>query len=295
MIGPTFMIVGAARAGTTALTTLLNEHPDVAIPYKEPNFFAGPTHRDPRGGPPWAAAATAPAHLDTTAGYESLFAPHVGMPARGEASVSYLSDPDAPARIHAMLPGLRIIIILRDPADRAFSHYLYNRTRRMEEAPSFELAIAEEREGRRAGWGPHFRYIDTSRYAVQLARYDAVFPAEQLLCLRYELWRDAPAEAWDRITRHIRVRATPRPDFRRTVNASGPAQQLGSRLRPLAPLWKPIPPALRAHVREWLTRRARSKARLDDETRRHLIEQDLAEDLDRLSARLDDPLRAWRQ
>src|SRR5947207_14583321 len=107
---PNFFIVGAARSGTTSLWHSLRQHPDVFMPLKqkEPHFFCD-------ASPPWAVK-----DLDA---YLALFTDAEERKAMGEATTGYLGSPEAAARIAARYPGARIIIMLRDPADRAHSLY----------------------------------------------------------------------------------------------------------------------------------------------------------------------------
>ena len=104
---PNFIIIGAAKAGTTALYEYLGEHPDVFVsPVKETNFFSS-------GHP-----------IGTQDEYEAQFAGVRGERAIGEASVQYIASKNAAAQMRDQLPDVKLIAMLRNPADRAFSHYL---------------------------------------------------------------------------------------------------------------------------------------------------------------------------
>jgi len=114
---PNFFIVGAPKAGTTSLYYYLKRHPEVFMsPIKEPNFFSYDEtvkqnlyHKEKGVG--------------TLAEYRKLFASANGQKAIGEASVSYLFYPSVAEKIKHMVPGARIIMSLRNPVDRAYSHY----------------------------------------------------------------------------------------------------------------------------------------------------------------------------
>lgn len=115
-VWPNFFIVGAPRTGTHSLYAYLKQHPQVFMsPRKEPQYFS-------RGSIPDDHPIIQPVRNDND--YFSLFKDVKNEIAIGEASVSYLSDPLAPKLIHEKVPNARIIIILRDPAERAYSHYL---------------------------------------------------------------------------------------------------------------------------------------------------------------------------
>jgi hypothetical protein len=173
---PDFLILGAQKAGTTALYAYLRWHPQITGPsFKEVSFF----DRHYAHGERWYRAH---------------------MPARrrslvGEASPSYLFHPLAPERVAGMLPDTRLIALLRNPVDRAFSHYQHE-VALGREPLSFEDAIEREEERMRgevermvrepsyfshAWW--NYTYVARGRYAEQLERWFARFPRERLLVL----------------------------------------------------------------------------------------------------------------
>ncbi len=173
---PDFLILGAQKAGTTALYAYLRWHPEITGPsFKEVSFF----DRHHAHGERWYRAH---------------------MPARrrslvGEASPSYLFHPLAPERVASMLPDVRLIALLRNPVDRAFSHYQHE-VALGREPLSFEDAIDREEERMRGevermlrepsyfshAWWNH-TYVARGRYAEQLERWFARFPRERLLVL----------------------------------------------------------------------------------------------------------------
>lgn len=194
---PDFLIVGAQRAGTTALYEYLRRHPAVTGPaWKEVNFFD--VHY--RRGEAWYR------------GHFPIGARRRGLdPIVGEASPSYLFHPLAPARVRALLPEVRLIALLRNPIARAHSHY-HHEVDLGREPLAFEDALEREEERMRgelermladpayvshAWW--NFSYLARGRYAEQLERWLAVFPREQLLVLPSELLFDRPAETYARI------------------------------------------------------------------------------------------------
>lgn len=101
--------------------------------------------------------------------YRELFAGARDEPVVGEGSTSYLWDRDAPARIAGAAPGARIVAILRDPVERAYSHHLDN-VRQGHERRSFVASVAAELDGSEAPRWP-FAYVDLGRYGEQLPRY----------------------------------------------------------------------------------------------------------------------------
>jgi len=128
---PNFFIVGAAKAGTTSFFEYLAQHPQVYVPFcKEPHYFSRAPH---------------PAIAKNDAEYEKLFAESAGSKAVGEASVTYLADPEAAGRIHRLIPGARIIVFLRHPVKRAYSAWWQMYNLGYENLP-FEDALDKEQE-----------------------------------------------------------------------------------------------------------------------------------------------------
>ena len=197
---PDFLILGAQKAGTTALYAYLRWHPEITGPsFKEVSFF----DRHYARGERWYRA-----HLP---------APRRGIV--GEASPSYLFHPLAPERVRTMLPDVRLIALLRNPVDRAFSHYQHE-VALGREPLSFEDAVARENERMEgelermladpayfsyAWW--NYTYLSRGLYAEQLERWLAAFPEEQLLVLATEDLAQRPAETYVRVLEHVRAPA----------------------------------------------------------------------------------------
>nr|ASV47145.1 sulfotransferase [uncultured bacterium] len=209
---PNFFLVGASRAGTTSLWRYLVEHPDIFMPArgmaeKEPSHFCDLA-------PAWARA-----YRDAER-YRSLFAAANGQTAVGEASTPYLVAPEVPARLRAAYPNARIIIVLRDPAERAFSLYRYLCLLGVEWATSFEQALDLEAE-RIADeqfkhdnplWFYLYLYFNSGLYSAQVQRYLDVFPADQVhVVLSDELEQDARGAA-GRVYRFLGVDDTFAPN-----------------------------------------------------------------------------------
>lgn len=199
---PDFLIVGAQKAGTTALYSYLRRHPTIVGPWwKEVSFFDRHFWR----GESWYRGHF-PSRLQTW-----LVRRRTRVdPVAGEASPGYLFHPFAPERVRRLLPDARLIALLRDPVDRALSHY-HHEVALGRESLTFEEAI--EREPDRmsgelermrdpayfshAWW--NFTYLGRGRYAEQLARWLAVFPHEQLLILPSEELLEQPARTYARV------------------------------------------------------------------------------------------------
>ena len=191
---PTFLVIGAAKAGTTAVYEFLRQHPQVFMsPVKEPHFFALEGEPIAFFGPGDAESINRVGINDLNR-YRALFAGAGGYRARGEGSVSYLYSPRAPRRIAEHLAEVRLIAVLRDPVERAYSTYLYQRSRGLEPAATFADALADEPRRIAGGWHHIWHYRAMGDYGAQLARYLEVFEKDRMLiCFYDDLVHDAHA------------------------------------------------------------------------------------------------------
>ena len=190
---PSFLILGAMRAGTTSLYNYLVQHPWIArAAEKETHYFD--VHYEK--GQAWYLA-----HFPLKA-YLGYKARRRGLPSdqqiiTGEASPYYLFHPLAPERAAADFPETRLIVLLRDPVERAFSHYRYE-VKKQREPLSFRDAINAEAQRLAVEPGAEarrrFSYVARGRYAEQLKRWLAHFPRRQLLVLQSEAFFGDPAE-----------------------------------------------------------------------------------------------------
>lgn len=185
MSKPNFLIIGAAKSGTTALYAYLRQHPDVYMPdLKEPNYFAF------AGSPP---VFTGPGEdndinrfsVTQWSEYLNLFSDSERYSAVGEASHWYLYHEAAPERIRSALGVPKLIAILRNPIDRAFSEYMMYQRDNVETASSFRQAIELESERIEAGWGLA-HYVQRGMYFQQLARYYEIFPRDAIRVYLYD-------------------------------------------------------------------------------------------------------------
>lgn len=214
---PDFIIIGAQKGGTTSLYAYLAAHPWVMpASKKEVHFFDN--------------------HFGAgLAWYRRHFPPLLQLRARGaitgEASPYYLYHPHTPGRIANALPRVRLIVCLRNPIDRAVSHY-WHQVELGREPLSMEQAFEVERErigaeaARVADDGAHYSpvhrrysYLDRGQYADQLERYFQSFPRRQILVVKSEdLFRDTQA-AYDGVCRFLGL--APRPLLDRVPRNAG--------------------------------------------------------------------------
>ena len=206
---PDFLILGAQKAGTTALYAYLRWHPEITGPsFKEVSFF----DRHYARGETWYRA-----HLPARPRQWVTRQRRGRWPIVGEASPSYLFHPLAPERVAALVPRARLIAVLRDPVDRAFSHYQHE-VALGREPLSFEDAIAAEDrrmrgEAERMSRDPsyfseawwNYTYVARGRYAEQLERWFAAFPREQLLVVFSDELLQEPRETYASVLRFLGV------------------------------------------------------------------------------------------
>jgi hypothetical protein len=196
---PDFLIVGHPKSGTTALHQMLQRHPQVYMPMKEPRFFSPELRsRLSRLGP-----RRAPESLED---YLRLFAGAAPGQLAGEASPSYLRSHEAPARIAAVAPDARIVTIFREPASFLRSFHLQSVHNHVETAKSFQRAMELEPARRRGKKIPRLSqspqtllYSDHIRYTEQLRRFHSHFPPERVLVLIYDDFRADNAATVERV------------------------------------------------------------------------------------------------
>ena len=177
-------MIGAPKAGTTSLYRYLKSHPEIYLsPVKEPRYFAFPETR------PVLVGAHGKPNLPVvwkTAEYRRLFAARTTEKAAGEMTVLYLHSGCAPGAIRQLIPNAKLIAVLRDPAERAYSDYCNLRRIGLEPLADFAAALDAEEERIAQGWWAKYHYRGRGYYARQLRRYLELFPREQMLILLYD-------------------------------------------------------------------------------------------------------------
>ncbi len=182
---PDFLIIGAAKCGTSTLHGYLCRHPEIHMsPIKEPCFFDQDVSWNK--GLDW---------------YRDLFAGARSGQICGEASTNYTrwpQVPQVPARIYENLPGVRLIYMMRHPVDRAYSHYLHRHTKEVYPGESFiktfEEFVADDP-----------MCLDSSDYMLQIKQYLEFFEPESFLFLFTEELRTEPASVLGRVCRFLGV------------------------------------------------------------------------------------------
>jgi hypothetical protein len=201
---PDFLVAGVPKAGTTALHAALAGHPGLYLsPIKEPKFFLTDGPPPAKGGP--GDALTYREHVWQRDKYEAIFDAAPPGTLRGESTPLYLYDQEAMRRIGKMIPDAKLIVIIRDPVERAHSNWTHLWSAGLEPEGDFVNACAQEDRRIAAGWAPFWHYTGLGKYGEQLAHAFTLFPREQVLVLRYRLLIDEPIATLDKICAFLGV------------------------------------------------------------------------------------------
>jgi hypothetical protein len=198
---PDFLVIGAPKAGSTALHDALAAHPQLyASPVKEPKFFLTDGTRPPRAqhrGP--GDAHSSREWIWRAADYERLFRSAPEGTLGFESTPFYLWSRDSHRRIAAALPQAKLIAVVRDAVDRAFSNWTHLRADGLEPEADFRRACQLEPERAAAGWAPFWRYLELGRYGEQLQHLFRYVPPSRVKVVRYRRLIDEPRETLDDI------------------------------------------------------------------------------------------------
>ena len=252
MTMPNFFVIGSMKCGTTSLYYNLQQHPQVYMsPVKSPDFFytedgkweyngAGDIENSNR----WAKQKKA----STLEEYKALFRGVTDEIAIGDASPAHLYSPEAPGLIKRHVPEAKLIAVLRNPADRAYSAYNFARQLLLEPLDDFSQALREEEERKRNDWDWLYHYRSFGFYATQLERYYEKFDREQIRVFLYEDQKDDPIGFTQEVFRFLGVDDTFVPDTSWKFNVGGipknrALHRLITRPNPLKTGFKKVLPA----------------------------------------------------
>ncbi|MBO75467.1 MAG: sulfotransferase [Flavobacteriales bacterium] len=224
---PDFLGLGTQKGGTTTLHQLLTHHPGVHLPAcKEVHYFSKHWHHSKR----W---------------YSDHFNESRPDQCCGEITPFYLFHPEVPQRIHSLLPTVKLLVLLRDPVERALSQVFHARKRGFETLDPAEAIAAEP--GRLADGDPEslqkHSYLSRSNYLEQMDRYESLFPPKQLLVLQSEALFSDPEPTWNHLQAFLGLESVPVPEEMPRANAGeGDTQR--------------VDPILRNHLRRLLGKTA---------------------------------------
>lgn len=245
---PNFLVIGAAKSGTSALWNFLRQHPEICMAVrKEPNFFSIDEIRHFRNG-----IGDVEYQVLDLAGYRALYGHARQESAIGEASNSTLYFPCAVDKVREHVPRARLIALLRQPADRAFSAYMHLRRDGREPIEDFRAALEAEDERIAAHWSFSWHYRNAGRYHRQLKPFYDAFGAERIRIFLYDDFRAHPRRVLREIFRFLGVDDLFEPTMKSGVNRSGIPRSplLQSAMRRLFDRPNPVRFAARKLVRE---------------------------------------------
>lgn len=259
---PDFLVIGAPKAGTTALHASLALHPQLFLSaVKEPKYFlsdgAPPNGATGGGGP--GDRQTHGEHIWDPTAYAALFTDAPAASVRGEATPFYLHDLAAQRRIAAALPAVKCIAVVREPVDRAYSNWAHLRSAGLEDIPDFVAACRAQDARRAMGWAPFWHYVDLGLYGRQVTHLFSLVDPERVLLIRYRDLHDEPVATLDRVCAFLGVQTGllggVREENVRPFVAPGPVNDaLGTLLRAGAGVGHRFPPSWRVAARTPLLR-----------------------------------------
>lgn len=223
---PDFFLIGAQRCGTTSLYRYLRQHPAIFFPeIKEPRFYAL-AGRPPRFKGPYPVDRSI---VHDRCAYEALYDGRGPHQIAGDASTWYMYVEGTPERIRSEIPEAKIVALVRQPADRAYSNFVACRRYGIEPIASFREALAREDERRRSDYGHPWFYRDKGYYDRHLARWRNVFPADRIRVFRTDDLDRDPSGVVAEVLCFLGVDPAFRCRTRRRFNV----QSFGLRRRPL--------------------------------------------------------------
>ncbi|MCO5232377.1 MAG: sulfotransferase [Chitinophagales bacterium] len=207
---PNFFLIGTVKGGTTSLHRYLDQHPEIYLsPIKEVNYFSKEEideklfARDYRHdiaidlqkyfkeGMPYPVHI---AHISKEEDYLHLFSKVNGQKAIGEMSLSYMLYENTAQKIYDTYPNAKIMAMLRNPAERAFSQYVMNLKQGKILEQDFLNEIIHDDKAKNKGWGANHQYLMIGKYFEQLRRYFEIFPKEQIKIFLFDDYKANPSQ-----------------------------------------------------------------------------------------------------
>jgi hypothetical protein len=309
---PNFFLVGASKAGTTSLYHYLAQHPQIFMsPIKEPHFLADEVRKENFDEEKrekierWELALRQ--YLQGTMAerfpsgpvsdwpdYLTLFQFAGDRPAIGEASPCYLWSKTAPRNIAARFPGAKVVMVLRNPAERAFAQHLH--TLSFASAPiSFREHMEMALRSTTRQIGELYPFLEFGLYGEQVERYLNLFERDRIRIFLYEEFENDPLSMMRNIFRFLRVDETFVPDMSERHMTSGvPRSFVLRRFLRQSGAWRvasAVPPGLRRMIRPAVLR-PRATMTLEPFDRARLVDL-YRDDIQKLSTLLGRNLSGW--
>lgn len=298
MVMPNFLIIGAAKAGTTSLYKYLEMHPQVYMsPIKEPRFFAVYEENLDFQGPGDLTRYYLVKDLEN---YRALFDGVTDEIAIGEASTWYLYLPKAAEKIKQHIPDVKLIALLREPVARAYSHFWHSIRENIEPITDFTQAMEAEAERIENNWSQHWHYRQRGFYYAQLKYYYDLFEPKQIkVCLYDDLVSD-PITMMQDIYRFLGVDDTFIPNTDKKYNVAAiPKNQTVAKLMKRSRFLKTVISSLipsqklRLQIKDNILKlNLRSQPKLEPTVRKKFIEE-YREDIFKLQDLIHRDLSQW--
>lgn len=294
---PNFIIIGAARSGTSSLYEYMKQHPDIYFPeLKEPMFFAFAGRPVKFSGPGDDKEINRKAITDL-AQYQKLFKNRHGEKAVGEASANYLYSENAAQNIKKYVPHAKLIVVLRNPVERAYSSYLYTLRDGRERLRSFEEALQQEGVRIKNNWEHIWHYANMGFYFRQLQKYLSLFPRSNIKIILQEDLKSNPQLVLADVFEFLEVDHTFIPDFSIEFNQGGkPKSDLLNKIltRPSrVKQWlRPLLPGFLMKIYINLKHNNLEKPQLSSQTRANLVEL-YKDDIEGLQQLIQKDLSSW--
>ena len=292
-----FFVIGVARGGTTSLYNYLQQHPDIFLPrVKECNFFSKVESLDkevylkPDEGKVYHMKI-----IQSEEVYNKLFSEAGSGQLKGEVSPSYIWDKTSAQRIFEHNKEAKVIVSLRNPIERAYSHYLMHYHTGYDRAPSFEKALKEKNNNI---WGGGNMYLEMGLYYPQLKAYFDLFGSDRIMVLIAEDWATDNERALDKVYEFLGVDPFQGNQPEEPFNASKQLKNKGllDFLRSdkfKMPLKKILPEKTKDRLKEQLFYKEAEKKQLDPDTYNSLKEY-YREDINKTEALIGiDLSRKW--
>ncbi len=270
---PNFLIIGAAKAGTTALHEYLQQHPQIYMtPTKETNFFAFEGEEINFQG--IGDELLKDFSITDLSTYQEQFAGVTTEKAIGETCPSYLYYPQAATRIKQYIPDARLIVILRNPVTRAYANFLHTIRDDREPHKDFALALQDEPNRIANNWEWFWHYIQVGFYGKQLKHYYEIFPSSQIKIYLYEDLKNNAIATLQDIFCWLEVDDTFVPDMALRPNKSGMPKnkllhEILTKPNPIKTIVKPLFPA---KLRQKIQHQNLNTPQISQEVRQQLLD-----------------------
>ncbi len=205
---PNFFLIGAPRCGTSSLYDGIRQHPEIFMsPVKEPWYFSIGVRTKPFQGP---KDVDYNLYLSRPE-YDDLFSGAKGEKVIGEASTDYLYSESALNALRSEFPSAKLVAILRNPADRAYSQYVQHVSQLREPCPSFWDAVELEDDRKQRDWCHYWFYRGLGFYGQQLSRYLEFFSPDQIKIFLFEDLYSSPIQLYRELFEFLGVDASFQP------------------------------------------------------------------------------------